>query len=1038
MKGKKVLSLFLSLVMMLSVCVVAFNTTKLEADAATAGTYDVQVVIHVTDTMYCKGTQNVRLYTKGSNGTASQSDNGKQDFSTYNDSTTTKSWSNVGFPSQVNCYCAGSSLISASVKYYIQVYVKPYNTGSYTEVYKSGTKSHSSNWKSKVGSFTDSFSVTTNYPYASSISLSGGSTTLTAPNYDTSGASYTSAFSATVKDQYGVVIGSPSIAWSKNSISNTTTYVSSTSGDSSKFGVSRFTSASAKQTGTITANATFNSKSCSTSKNITVYPQYKIMWNANGGTLSGTSNQYATNTGTSSTLSYTIPSTFKATRTGYTFKGWNKSSGQSSGTNPGSAISLTAISTTLYAAWQIKTGTATFYDTNIYYDENNVRQTYADKAAKTYLGTNTQNYNVKPSYSGVANLKMTTTQQYTYAFKGWSLNADGSGTLYSNSSLPVITVDSSNNIINPTYYAVYGAVVNNYTLTYKVLSINSDGNRTFVDKTEEIPFGSKAVCIVVDDIQDDTYHYTFSGWTFAKDGSGQLYTGGDDMPVIENDKTIYASYTKEAHDLTIEGNIVKEPTCDTEGTRTMYCSVCNKGVEVAVPTTEHDWCATEPVAATCTEYGREAGRKCNICGVEVLGAKTAKADHITDILFEVPATCTENGLTEGSQCRFCDAIIVRQETIPASHTKEVFDAVASTCSVAGHSNGVYCPVCGEIPTEDDWDTNENITWITEPTVSELKSHTWKLIEKAVAATCTEQGKVKTVQCENCGTYRTENDVTYDGHAIEANGHIWVDATPKAATCYETGLTEGTVCSVCGELGTAEVIPVQEHKQVIVPGKDATCTEDGYTESIYCSECELWIQKAAKIPAAHTLEEIPAVKATCTSTGLTIGYKCTVCNEIIKEQTETPMQNHKLVTEKKVEATCTTAGSTAWQHCRDCDYVEYEAVIIPATGHDMENLILVEYANEQAATCVAEGGYDTQYICPTCGEIVSSVHTTYEIDPEAHKDDDGDRVCDICGGFASTGCDSCDEYYQEESHSFMSIITHIIHCIKHFFESLAAK
>ena len=72
-----------------------------------------------------------------------------------------------------------------------------------------------------------------------------------------------------------------------------------------------------------------------------------------------------------------------------------------------------------------------------------------------------------------------------------------------------------------------------------------------------------------------------------------------------------------------------------------------------------------------------------------------------------------------------------------------------------------------------------------------------------APTCTEPG-VKTYTCKNgCGYTTTET--------VPALGHTEVVDSAKAATCTETGLTEGKHCLVCGTQTIAqEVVPTTGH------------------------------------------------------------------------------------------------------------------------------------------------------------------------------------------------------------------------------------
>ncbi|MBQ9107811.1 MAG: hypothetical protein IJY49_03200 [Clostridia bacterium] len=221
------------------------------------------------------------------------------------------------------------------------------------------------------------------------------------------------------------------------------------------------------------------------------------------------------------------------------------------------------------------------------------------------------------------------------------------------------------------------------------------------------------------------------------------------------------------------------------------------------------------------------------------------------------------------------------------------------------------------------------------------------------ATCTQPG-LKTLTCE-CGDTKTEE--------IAATGHSY-NSVVTAPTCTADGYTTHT-CSVCGDTYKDSETSATGHSYnsaVTAP----TCTTGGYTT--YTCVCGHTYKADETEALGHAEETIPAVAPGCESEGFTEGKKCSVCGEILAAQQTISATGHTEVVDEAVEATCTTAGKTEGKHCSVCNEVLVAQTVVPATGHSekapaKENIV--------DATCEADGSYEMNVYCATCGELLSS-------------------------------------------------------------------
>ena len=169
-----------------------------------------------------------------------------------------------------------------------------------------------------------------------------------------------------------------------------------------------------------------------------------------------------------------------------------------------------------------------------------------------------------------------------------------------------------------------------------------------------------------------------------------------------------------------------------------------------------------------------------------------------------------------------------------------------------------------------------------------------------------------------------------GYKVVKSDHTPVTDPAVDPTCSETGLTEGSHCSVCNTIIKAqEVVPALNHTPVTDPAVEPTCTQTGLTEGSHCSVCNAIIKAQEVVPVAeHTPVTDPAVEPTCTQTGLTEGSHCSVCGEVLVEQSTIPKADHTYVIDDAVAPTCKKTGLTAGAHCSVCGKVFVKQKKIP--------------------------------------------------------------------------------------------------------------
>ena len=342
--------------------------------------------------------------------------------------------------------------------------------------------------------------------------------------------------------------------------------------------------------------------------------------------------------------------------------------------------------------------------------------------------------------------------------------------------------------------------------------------------------------------------------------------------------------------------------------------------------------------ATCTQVGTKS-RKCTVCG-KTETQTIAKTGHKSVTDKTISATCTTDGKTEGSHCSVCGAVIKAQDTIKATGHK--FGNWTTTKSATCTESGTQirkCETCGA----------------TESKSLSAKGHT-EVVDKAIPATCTTDGKTEGSHCSVCGAVIKAQDT------IKATGHKFGNwTTTKSATCTESG-TQIRKCETCGAT-ESKSLSAKGHTEVVDKAIPATCTTDGKTEGSHCSVCGAVIKAQDTIKATgHKFGNWTTTKsATCTESGTQI-RKCETCGAT--ESKSLSAKGHTEVVDKAIPATCTTDGKTEGSHCSVCGAVIKAQTTITATGHKSSGWIV-----DKTASIGVKGSKHKE--CTVCKKVLET-------------------------------------------------------------------
>ena len=427
-----------------------------------------------------------------------------------------------------------------------------------------------------------------------------------------------------------------------------------------------------------------------------------------------------------------------------------------------------------------------------------------------------------------------------------------------------------------------------------------------------------------------------------------------------------------SHDWTSE---VTDATCTEDGKAVKKCLSCNETKTEIIPASGHKMGSYTVVKEpTCTAKGSKKST-CSVCGFYESAEISEKGHNEDKIIDAVDATCTKQGKTQGKKCSACDKIMVPQETVPAlGHNMSGYKITkAPTCTAQGEETAT-CSRCNKTETQ-------SVARVAHKEVS----------VKAIAPTCTKQGKTAGKKCSVCGR------VTVEQESVEALGHeLGEYKITKEPTCTAKG-EKTAKCIRCTHTETVDIAKTA-HTEVTVKATAPTCTKQGKTAGKKCSVCDkVTVEQESVEAIGHELGEYETTKEpTCTAKGKKTA-KCTRCT--YAETVDIAKVAHTEVALKEVAPTCTKQGKTAGKKCSVCDKVTVAQESVEALGHE-----LGEYETTKEATCTANGEKTAK--CVRCtytktASVAKVAHT--EVTVKAVK-----ATCTKNGKTQGKKCSVCDK------------------------------
>ena len=308
---------------------------------------------------------------------------------------------------------------------------------------------------------------------------------------------------------------------------------------------------------------------------------------------------------------------------------------------------------------------------------------------------------------------------------------------------------------------------------------------------------------------------------------------------------------------TVKENVVA-PECGKAGSHddVVYCTVCEAEISrthVDDAALEHDYqeVADSAKAATCTEPGKEADKKCSRCDDVVTGAEIPALGHDYQEVADSAkaATCTEAGKEADKKCSRCDDVITGAEIAALGHKPKKVEAKEATTEAEGNIEYWTCETCGKFFSDAEGKTEITKEDTVIPKIEEDPT------EDPAATEAVEEAK-KAAEAAEAAKKTADASKEAADKAAATPGQAAVDAAQKA-------LNDANAAKAAADEAKAKAEAAQAATEAAYPG-DSDFDKAKKAEAQELVDAATEAAKAAATKAEAAQKALDAAKAAATA------------------------------------------------------------------------------------------------------------------------------------------------------------------------------